>query len=82
MKQTNGYPLPHRVWIWGDADRKQIVYKQADYFDEWCDEMNLMGYDVVEYDGGIYERIMNTPHGTEVWCYPYWRLVVKQEVVA
>ena len=42
--------------------------------------MDEMGYDVVEYDGGIYEQLIHTPHGTEVWCYPHWQ-IVKREVV-
>jgi hypothetical protein len=75
-QRLSNTPLPHRVHVMG-----QIVYKHADNFDSWCDEMNEMGYDVVEYDGGIYERLMNTPHGTEVWCYPHWQLV-KREVIA
>lgn len=81
MKPKKIFPNTHRVWWSGNEDKKQIVYKNADYFDEWCDEMNDMGYDVVEYDGGTHETIIHTPEGTVVWCYPYWRLV-KREVVA
>ena len=81
MKPKKIFPNTHRVWAWGNEDNKQILYKNGDYFDEWCDEMNDMGYDVVQYGGGIHEPIIHPPEGTVVWCYPYWRLV-KREVVA
>ena len=72
------FPNMHRVVLGNETDGTQILWKNGDYFDTWCEEMDSMGYDVVEHEeGGMYERLQHAPHGTVVYCYSYWRLVEK-----
>lgn len=78
------FPKLHRVIIEHSVTGELLnnpvaTYIKAREFDEWCDEVQKEGYDVL--DDGMYERLMHTPHGTEVWCYSQWRLA-EQEVVA
>ena len=76
------FPSMHRVIIEHSVtgellDKPAVTYIKARDFDEWCDGMHEEGYDVC--DNGTYERIMHTPHATEVWCYSQWRLTKQEE---
>ena len=76
------FPQVHRVLIehtwWGH----QLAHPVAKYiksrdFDEWCEEMSEEGYDVC--DDGVHEVLVHSPHTTEVWCYPQWKLIKRED---
>jgi hypothetical protein len=79
---TKHFPKVHRViayhsWSGEPTDNPVVRYIQAVEFDDWCDWAKEKGYDVC--DDGTYERLMHTPHTTEVWCYPQWVLRKQEE---
>tara|TARA_R100001440_G_scaffold16224_5_gene27584 strand:+ start:14605 stop:14853 length:249 start_codon:yes stop_codon:yes gene_type:complete len=82
MNMSKRFPKLHRVIIEHSVtgellDKPAVIYIKAKDFDEWYDEMLEEGW--LPSGEGTYERIMHCPIGTEVWYYPQWRLIKKED---